>query len=168
MGFLRSASSFDVTVGPSYPPGQVGVTLVSPKIEPAPVRSHFGQANNARRLVLHYDGSDGRSLALPVATRSQKRAGCVPVVSGSTPRHGLMVSRYRGGTHFVGHCNGGGLHPTSMMQLSGRKLPPFLPPILAPSGAFRENEPHHQDVDSRPPAAGLRVGGLQFLVGQCL
>ena len=126
----------------------MGVTLVSPKIEPAPARSHFGQANNARRLVLHYDGSNGRSLALPVATRSQKRAGRVPVVSGSTPRHGLMVSRYRGGTHLVGHSNRGGLHPTSMMQLSGRKLPPFLPPILAPMGAFRENEPHFGNVDA--------------------
>src|SRR6266542_2788409 len=141
----------------------MGVTLVSPKIEPAPARSHFGQANTARRLVLHYDGSNGRSLALPVATRSQKRAGRVPVVSGSTPRHGLMVSRYRGGTHLVGHSNRGGLHPTSMMQLSGRKLPPFLPPILAPMGAFRENEPHFGNVH---PFDRLRTVGSrqEFIV----
>ena len=77
----------------------MGVTLVSPKIEPAPARSHFGQANNARRLVLHYDGSNGRSLALPVATRSQKRAGRVPVVSGSTPRHGLSYPKRWGRPH---------------------------------------------------------------------
>ena len=95
------------------------MTLASPKIEPAPVRSHFGQANTARRLVLHYDGSVGRSLSLPIVTCSQKLAGRVPAVSGFTPRHGLMVSLYRGGMHFVGHFSGGGLRPTSMMQLSG-------------------------------------------------
>jgi hypothetical protein len=83
--------------GPCYPPGFA--------------RAHPGQFNNARLLsstilvqadnprrpVNIYDGSDAGSYAWPSPTVLGGIPGRIPSDRLSAPLHGLMVSRYRGG-----------------------------------------------------------------------
>ena len=98
----------------------------------ASILSHFGQANNPRRLVRTNDGSDVRLLALPVATCCQSLAGWIPAVSGFIPASkiedrsllwGICVSLF---TSMVGNfvlrrtssCHAGDLAPVCSPSLS--------------------------------------------------
>ena len=55
------------------------------------------QADNPRRPVNIYDGSNTGSCAWPSSTMLGGIPGRIPSDRLSAPLHGLMVSRYRGG-----------------------------------------------------------------------
>ena len=91
----------------------------------ASILSHFGQADNPRRLVRTNDGSDVRLLALPIATCSQSLAGWIPAASGFIPASkiedqsllwGICVSLF---TSTVGNFV---LHRTSSCHVGARTL----------------------------------------------
>ena len=77
----------------------------------------LGKPMNLRGLVLFNDGSDVPSLALPIATCSQRRPVRFRVYPVLSPLYGLMVSRYHRGYAFAVYLNGWGLHPTSSTKL---------------------------------------------------
>jgi hypothetical protein len=91
----------------------------------ASILSHFGQADNPRRLVRTNDGSDVHLLALPIATCSQSLAGWIPAASGFIPASkiedqsllwGICVSLF---TSMVGNFV---LHRTSSCHVGARTL----------------------------------------------
>jgi hypothetical protein len=91
----------------------------------ASLLSHFGQANNPRRLVRANDGSDGRFLALPIATCFQSLAGWIPTASGFIPASkiegqsllwGICISLFTSVVgnfvlHRISSCHAGDLSP---------------------------------------------------------
>jgi hypothetical protein len=87
--------------GPCYPPGLLRVhpgrfptaRLISLTV--------LVQADNPRRPVMIYDGSDAGSCAWPSPTLLGGVPGRIPSDRLSTPLHGLIVSRYRGGCAFI-------------------------------------------------------------------
>ncbi len=67
--------------------------------------------------VLFNDDSDVPSLALLIATCSQRHPVRFRVYPVLSPLPGLMISRYRGGYAFAVYRNGWELHPTSSTKL---------------------------------------------------
>src|SRR6266851_3604783 len=68
--------------------------------------STLDQADNPRRLVSRYDDSNVSSIAYPYSTMLGGIPGWVPSYRLSSPLHGLMVSRYRGGSASPLHLGG--------------------------------------------------------------
>ena len=105
---------------------------------PAPSPSRFGQANNPRRPVNPHDGSTVRSLALPMATRSQEPACRIQVVPGSLPASridgqslpwGRCISLFTSAAgdctqHRASSCQGSLLasHPWACLPISGERI----------------------------------------------
>jgi len=79
--------------------------------------STLDQADNPRRLVSSYDDSNVSSIAYPYSTMLGGVPGWVPSYRLSPPLHGLMVSRYRGGSASSLHL-GGRNHTCIESQLS--------------------------------------------------
>ncbi len=84
---------------------------------PAPILSLLGKPMNLRRLVQGNDGSDVPSLALLIATCSQRRPVRFRAYLVLPPLHRLMASRYRGGYAFTVYFSGWELRPTSSTKL---------------------------------------------------
>jgi hypothetical protein len=87
--------------GPCYPPGFVRAHPGQFKNARLLSSTILVQADNPRRPVNIYDGSDAGSYAWPSPTVLGGIPGRIPSDRLSAPLHGLMVSRYRGGRAVV-------------------------------------------------------------------
>ena len=103
---------------------------------PAPILSLLGKPMNLRRLVQGNDGSDVPSLALLIATCSQRRPVRFRVYLVLSPLYGLMVSRYRRGNAFAVYLSGWELRPTSRTKLLRIFSFPLIPSRV--NGYFEE------------------------------